>query len=123
MILKIARMGHSVLREVASPVHDPSSPEVASLVKSMIETMEDVSGAGLAAPQVHVSLRIVIFHVPPQANGEEPVPLTVLVNPKSPLSQITWRRGLRRAFRCQVLPELFLGIVLFGTAVLIHRDL
>ena len=53
-------------REVASPVHDPSSPEVASLVKSMIETMEDV-GAGLTAPQVHVSLRIVIFHVPPQA--------------------------------------------------------
>lgn len=82
MILKIARMGHSVLREVASPVHDPSSPEVASLVKSMIETMEDVSGAGLAAPQVHVSLRIVIFHVPPEANGGEPVPLTVLVNPE-----------------------------------------
>ena len=82
MILKIARMGHPILREVAQPVCDPSSSDVALLVQSMIETMEDMSGAGLAAPQVHVPLRIVIFHVPSERDGSEAVPLTVLINPE-----------------------------------------
>lgn len=87
MILKIARMGNPILRNVAHVVRDPLSPEVASLVASMIETMEDASGAGLAAPQVHVPLRIVIFHVPSERNSGEKVPLTVLINPEvSPLT-------------------------------------
>ena len=88
MILKIARMGHPVLREVARPVRDPHSPDVASLVESMIETMEDASGVGLAAPQVHVSLRVVIFHVPSGREGDEAVPLTILINPEvTPLTE------------------------------------
>lgn len=90
-ILKIARMGHPVLRAPASPVPDPASPEIQRLVRDMVETMDDADGAGLAAPQVHVPLRLVIFHVP--ADREEPddeseaddedhsVPLTVLMNP------------------------------------------
>lgn len=90
-ILKIARMGHPVLRAPASPVPDPASPEIQRLVRDMVETMEDADGAGLAAPQVHVPLRLVIFHVP--ADREDPedapdaadddagVPLTILMNP------------------------------------------
>ena len=58
-ILKIARMGHPVLLQRAEPVADPSSPEIRRLVADMIATMEDASGAGLAAPQVHVPLRAV----------------------------------------------------------------
>ena len=49
----------------------------------MLETMEDADGAGLAAPQVHVPLRVVIFHVPAGRDEEnpQPVPLSVLINP------------------------------------------
>ena len=82
-ILKIAKMGHPVLRRRAAPVPDPTAPEIRRLVEDMIETMEDADGAGLAAPQVHVPLRVVIFHVPRgrDEDNDEPVPLTVLINP------------------------------------------
>ncbi len=66
-ILSIARMGHPVLRRPAEEVADPSAPEIRELVADMIETMEDADGAGLAAPQVDVSKRVVIFHEPRQA--------------------------------------------------------
>ena len=78
-ILSIARMGHPVLRRCAEQVPDPSAPEIQALVADMIETMEDADGAGLAAPQVHVSKRVVIFHVPkevpeaPEAPEDEEV--------------------------------------------------
>ena len=62
-ILKIARMGHPVLRQVASPIDDPGAPEISRLVADMLETMQDAQGAGLAAPQVYVPKRLVIFSV------------------------------------------------------------
>ncbi len=92
-ILKIARMGHPVLRRQADPVADPRAPEVHRLVRDMLETMDDAGGTGLAAPQVHVPLRIVVFFVAgarvaredggPAADPEGPaVPLTILINPE-----------------------------------------
>lgn len=86
-ILKIARAGHPILKRVADPVSDPSAPAVRNLIADMVETMVDIDGAGLAAPQVHVSLRVVIFRVPEarakreDGAGAEPQPLTVLINP------------------------------------------
>lgn len=80
-ILKIARMGHPVLGRVAAPVQDPRAPEILRLVADMIETMEDAGGTGLAAPQIHVPLRLAIFLVAGLRNGGEAVPLTVLANP------------------------------------------
>jgi peptide deformylase len=84
-ILKIARMGHPVLRGKAAPVPDPWAPEIRRLAADMLETMEDANGAGLAAPQVHVPLRLVMFHVPAHrtTEGEGPPPqgLTILINP------------------------------------------
>lgn len=62
-ILKIARMGHPVLLHRAEPVSDPTAPEIRRLVADMMETMEDAPGAGLAAPQVHVPLRLFVFRV------------------------------------------------------------
>ncbi len=62
-ILKIARMGHPVLHRVADQVADPTSPEIRKLIADMFETMEDANGAGLAAPQVHVPLRLFVFRV------------------------------------------------------------
>lgn len=81
-ILKIARMGHPVLRRRADAIADPTSPEVARLVADMIETLADAGGVGLAAPQVHVPWRLVMFFVPPgRGQDGEDVPLTVLANP------------------------------------------
>ena len=84
-ILKIARMGHPVLRQRAGDVPDPTAPDIKRLIADMIETMKDADGAGLAAPQVHVPLRVVLFHVPPGrvsgADGDSPQGLTVLINP------------------------------------------
>ncbi|HEY6335973.1 MAG TPA: peptide deformylase [Alphaproteobacteria bacterium] len=84
-ILKIARMGHIVLREPARPVANPTAVEIRRLVDDMIETMEDAPGTGLAAPQVHVPLRIAVFKVLEDRltgeAGDEAQPLTVLINP------------------------------------------
>ena len=88
-ILKIARMGHPVLKRVADPVADPKAPEIRRLIADMVDTMADAPGIGLAAPQVHVPKRVVIFHIPEsraraaaEKNGEaEVVPMTVLINP------------------------------------------
>lgn len=84
-ILKIARMGHPVLAQVADPVEDPTAPEIAALVEDMVDTMVDAPGTGLAAPQVHVPLRIVVFLVRAERTtgiaGDTPVDLTALINP------------------------------------------
>ena len=64
-ILKIARMGHPVLGRPALPVDDPAAPAIARLIEDMVDTLVDAKGAGLAAPQVHVPLRLVLFRVPP----------------------------------------------------------
>lgn len=90
-ILKIARMGHPILRQRAEPVADPRAPEIRRLVADMVETMIDADGAGLAAPQVHVPLRLVVFQAPenridPDLSESErfdhSTPLTVLINPE-----------------------------------------
>ncbi len=83
-ILKIARMGHPILFRRAEPVADPLDPAVTRLIADMIETMEDAGGAGLAAPQVHVSLRLFVYRVPEARStdaDDPPRPATALVNP------------------------------------------
>jgi peptide deformylase len=96
-ILKIARMGHPVLSQVAQPVANPTDPEIRRLVNDMVETMIDANGAGLAAPQVHVPLRVVVFQAPGERSGlskgedggldederfDHTAPLTCLINPE-----------------------------------------
>lgn len=84
-LLKIARMGHPVLRGIARPVEDPAAPWVRRLVEDMVETMEDAGGTGIAAPQVHQPYRIVVFRVSGERltdlPGDVPQDLTVLINP------------------------------------------
>jgi peptide deformylase len=84
-ILKIARMGHPVLRRQADPVPDPTAPEIHRLIADMAETLDDIGGAGLAAPQVHVPLRVVIFQVPQHRLTGRPEDqaqaLTAMINP------------------------------------------
>jgi peptide deformylase len=102
-ILKIARMGHPVLATPAAPVSDPTAPEIRRLVNDMVETMIDANGAGLAAPQVHVPLRVVVFQAPgersqdPGLSAEEAfdhtAPLTVLINPEIAVMDTTLEGG------------------------------
>lgn len=81
-LLKIARMGNPVLMTRAEAVADPTSPPIASLVRDMVETMADAGGIGLAAPQVHVGLRVVVYYVPASRSDDgEEAPLTIMVNP------------------------------------------
>jgi len=84
-LLKIARMGNPVLKKIADPIADPTDPQIAKLAADMIETLEDVGGNGLAAPQVHVSKRLVVYriaaHQIPAGADFKPLPWTVLVNP------------------------------------------
>ena len=85
-VLKIAHLGHPVLRQVAEPVPPEGigAPEIQRLIDDMFETMDDHDGAGLAAPQVRVSTRIVIYGVEanPRYPDAEAVPATVLINPR-----------------------------------------
>jgi len=80
----VLRMEQTVLREKAKPVEDLASAVLKQHVADMKETMASKNGAGLAAPQVGVSRRVVIFGVDanPRYPDAEPVPFTVLVNPK-----------------------------------------
>ena len=80
----VLRMGHPVLRERAQPVEQFGTPELRALLQDMQDTMAHKNGAGLAAPQIGVSKRIVIFGVDhnPRYPDAEAVPFTVLVNPK-----------------------------------------
>src|SRR6187399_1570685 len=62
-ILRVAQMGHPVLRQVAEPV-DPAAigtPEFQQFCDDLLETMEEYDGAGLAAPQVHASIRVAVL--------------------------------------------------------------
>ena len=84
-ILKVARLGHPVLRQVARPVPVDAirSAEVQRLIDDMIETMREYDGAGLAANQVHTLRQVAVIEVAgnPRYPDAADVPLTVLVNP------------------------------------------
>ena len=83
-VREVLRMGHPVLREKAKAVENIGSPEFKALIQDMKETMAAMNGAGLAAPQIGVGQRVVIFGVTsnPRYPDAEEVPFTVLVNPK-----------------------------------------
>jgi peptide deformylase len=97
-ILKIARMGHPVLRAKARPLHPSEirTPKIQQLVDDMFQTMKEYQGVGLAAPQVHESVRLFVAGFPPARDDRderderderddddgEDVPLMALINPE-----------------------------------------
>lgn len=82
-IRPVMRMGDPVLLKQAKPVEAFDTPELHALVQDMQDTMKSKSGAGIAAPQIGVSLQVVIFGVDatPRYPDAPAVPFTVLVNP------------------------------------------
>lgn len=91
-ILKVARLGHPVLRKVTETMtaRELQSQAVQQLIDDMIVTMKEFDGVGLAADQVHESKQIAVLEVGgnPRYPDKPDVPLTVLVNPKiTPLTE------------------------------------
>jgi peptide deformylase len=84
MIREVLRMGDPRLLEVSKKITRFGTPELQSLLTDMRDTMAHLNGAGLAAPQIGVGLRMVIFGVTsnPRYPDIEPVPDTVLINPE-----------------------------------------
>ena len=90
-IKTVLRMGDARLMQRAEPISNFGSDELHALVADMRDTMQALNGAGLAAPQIGVGLRVVIFGVQPLLSGQEiraarypdaeSVPETVLINP------------------------------------------
>jgi peptide deformylase len=84
-ILKVAKLGHPVLRQIAKPVHIEviNGHEIQCLVKNMVATMREYGGVGLAAPQVHESLQIAVIAELEGArpDKQKPTQLQVLINP------------------------------------------
>jgi peptide deformylase len=80
----ILRLGHPLLRQVAAPVTEFATPSLRELVQDMLDTMHANNGAGLAAIQLGVLQRVVVFELEtnPRYPDAGPVPLTVLVNPE-----------------------------------------
>jgi peptide deformylase len=88
-ILKVARLGHPVLRAKALPVppHEIGSTRIQQLVDDMFETMHEYGGIGLAAPQVHEGLRVFVAgvrgaEIATPMNDESDMPLIALINPE-----------------------------------------
>lgn len=83
-ILKVAKLGHPVIRKPAEAVPKEAigSPEFQRLIADMIDTMHEYEGVGIAAPQVHVSKQLAVIKVKDPIQGGKPIPLTVLINPR-----------------------------------------
>jgi peptide deformylase len=91
-ILKVARIGHPIIRTKAKNVEVARirTREFQKFIDDMVETMREYDGVGLAAPQVHVGLRVAVLEVAggDGRGGRKGVPLTVLINPVlTPLSE------------------------------------
>ena len=101
-ILKIAKMGNPILMRIAEPVVDIETENIASLVADMRDTLDDIGANGLAAPQIHVSKRVVVYRITraqiPDESDMQPVDWTILINPViEPLSdeiKPIWERCL-----------------------------
>lgn len=107
-ILKISRLGHPVLRERARELSTDEirSPEIGRLIQDMIETMREYGGIGLAAPQVHRSVRLAVVEFSEDSARYPEMgmqPLAVFINPKvtvlDPQEQSYWEG-------CLSIPEL-----------------
>jgi peptide deformylase len=92
-ILKVARMGHPVLRRRARPLDksDIRNPAVQKFIDDMIETMYEYHGVGLAAPQVHEGLRLFVAMLDDEPGDESEA--LVVINPEITLNSAAMEEG------------------------------
>jgi len=83
-VKEVLRMGHPLLRCVAEPVLEFNTSKLDNLIIDMLDTMETFNGAGLAAPQIAILQRVVIFGIKdnPRYPNAEPIAQTILINPE-----------------------------------------
>ena len=101
-VLRIAKMGNPILLKKADPVPDPTAADIRRLAADMQDTLEDIGASGLAAPQVFVSKRVVVYRIIaariPEGSGLQPRPWTVMINPvirpKTESKTPVWERCL-----------------------------
>jgi peptide deformylase len=123
-VLRIARMGNPVLSQVATPVTDPAAPEIRKLAADMQDTIEDIGASGLAAPQVFVAKRVVVYRIIasriPEGSGLEPRSWTVMVNPvikpRTEKKSLVWER-------CLSVPGLHGKVPRFSHIAITYQDL
>ena len=123
-VLRIARMRNPVLMQKAAPVEDPTAPEIRQLAADMQETLEDIGASGLAANQVFVPKRVVVYRMIaariPAGSGLQPRPWTVMVNPvitpKSAVQTPVWER-------CLSVPGLHGKVPRFSQISITYSDL
>ena len=113
-ILKVARMGHPVLREIARDLTEKEirSSEIKRLVQDMIETMEEYGGIGLAAPQVHQPVQLALIGFDDENErypDQEGTPLKVLFNPKITVLDKTEQGFWEGSSRCPIFVDLFIA--------------
>ncbi|MDX9740151.1 MAG: peptide deformylase [Gammaproteobacteria bacterium] len=82
-VREVLRMGNPLLLQASAPVEEFDTPELDALIEDLFDTMAEQSGAGLAAPQIGVLKRVVVFGVEknPRYPDVEEVPTTILINP------------------------------------------
>jgi len=82
-VKQVLRMGHPFLQQVSKPVKEFNTPQLHTLIQDMFDTMDAYEGVGLAAPQIGIDLRVVVFGI--NQNKRYPdadsIPMTVLINP------------------------------------------
>ncbi|MBT6304691.1 MAG: peptide deformylase [Rhodospirillaceae bacterium] len=106
-IRPIIKMGNPILRMNAEVVRPEDVHSLTSIIPDMITTMREAKGVGLAAPQIGISLRVIIFEIPSSratsVKGDQPCGIQVLINPKiDPLTsekELGWEG-------CLSIPEL-----------------
>jgi peptide deformylase len=121
---RILLMGNEHLKRVSTRVGDPTSAATKQLVDDLLDTINAVDGNGLAAPQIGINLRVVVYRVPahrvPPGARQQPIPWTTLVNPVlEPLDdekRHIWER-------CQSLPNLYGRVPRYGRVRLTFTDL
>lgn len=123
-VRRIVLMGNAALRRRAEAIGDPRAGDVARLAADMRDTLESIDANGLAAPQVEIGQRLVVYRLPahriPAGARQAPVPWTALVNPViEPLVAETtpiWER-------CLSLPGLYGLVPRFNEIRLVYHDL
>ena len=111
----ILKMGNPALTVVSEPVVDARAPEIRALVDDMRDTLDSIAGIGLAAPQIAVPLRVVLYCIPasriPEGARSEPVPWTPLINPLiTPIGE----EKVELWERCLSLPGLYARVPRFA---------
>lgn len=85
MIYEVLRIGTPSLRQISRAVapEEINSPEFQAMIDSLVETMRELNGAGICAPQIGQNVRVMVFEITknPRYPEAEPIPLTILINP------------------------------------------